>query len=805
MEKYIGAHRKGNPNDRFGFISGLYHTNLFIHDKEFVEDIDSYNGNNVFVTYRVKPSKFKKGAIEGYEGKTITNENDIDFLFNELYKILIKGEGQKLSIGNFSLLETIIGQLKKLNISQEKVTFFKDYFNDEYLQLLNSNRNDSFFLRIMNLGLKTFFFDEYESFNKKINEHQEKELLRQMGYDGADKYDALTETFFNNFQQFEKFFYQFPKVVNKEFIYKIILESESLPFENSFESIRRFVNIISGENITISDKYKLKREEKKRNVFGFTETRSNNFTGKKSETFVADKEEAFRLFSNLSTPKIRLYLWLNGLTDKFDFNDYKESVWQLQKEDQAIFIKRIFLWLALERTSLNIVDLSDIKVFNIEMYRKIKKEEPAKKYSNLDFNVSLLIYIISVFSNKTQFESNKIFEHFIEYVNDETEMEHIDFFYPECCGRTRGNKKEIVDNETKEYKINPETGLPEFEYSFYHHENDKPLFHEFCDGLKASDNRLGFPKPYSWCAGMPCFDPANSKSLDLEKWQDWTIVEFFQVLKIEYETNYLSALLGYINKANVLIERLKCKSCNKLMTPESQNQYAYFQHNRFSCKNSSCSEYNKTVYLSHCHSCGNYIDSRISKKCTQEGHQSGWYICDCCFSCCSTDSINRIIEKRRLNGLKYYGPSIGHDQLKTIFCYNCGDKMTLDLHFYNSQLEIIKSLKSNNNGFVEKKEEKNGNWRFRLDFGKIRNKLHEEGLQKLKNHGFKVTKANRENLYFVDRLISISVKCNNKECSYTEVFTPEKKKWKSFNDNHLYLSDKVKKFYISGNIDDLNE
>lgn len=261
MEKYIGTHRKGNHNDGFGFISGLYHTNLFIHDKEFIENIDSYNGQNVFVTYKVRKSKFKKGTNEGFEGKTISNENDIDFLINELNKILILNEDKNLTYGIFSLFEAIINQLKKLNISQERVAFFRDYFNDENVQLLISNKNDSIFIRIMKFGLSTFFSDEFENLSKKINEHQEKELLKQMGYDGADKYDALTETFFNNFSQFEKFFYQFPKVVNREFIYKIILESESLPFEDSFESIRRFVNLISGENVTISAKYKLKREE----------------------------------------------------------------------------------------------------------------------------------------------------------------------------------------------------------------------------------------------------------------------------------------------------------------------------------------------------------------------------------------------------------------------------------------------------------------------------------------------------------------------------------------------------------------
>jgi len=103
IEKYIGAHRKGNSNDGFGFISGMYHTNLFIHDKEFVEDIDFYNGHNVFVTYRVRPSKFKKGSNEGYEGKTISNENDIDFLINELNKILFPSKGKNLTYGNYSL------------------------------------------------------------------------------------------------------------------------------------------------------------------------------------------------------------------------------------------------------------------------------------------------------------------------------------------------------------------------------------------------------------------------------------------------------------------------------------------------------------------------------------------------------------------------------------------------------------------------------------------------------------------------------------------------------------------------------
>ena len=578
-----------------------------------------------------------------------------------------------------------------------------------------------------------------------------------------------------------------------------------MPFEDSFESIKHFVNIISGDALTFSYKYKLKIKQKGTSLSN-TNQLSNNYSNTlNKELFKIEREEIFKIFSNLSTPKIRLYLWLNGLSDEFDFHDYKEFVWQLEREDQALFFKRLFLWKSLGKTNFTLKELSEIKVFNIEMCRDARKSEPEKNFINLDFNVSLAVYILNVIAEKSDFNSNKIFEYLIEYVDDNAELQYLDFFYPECCGRTRGQKKPIINKETKEPKVNSETGLVEMEYSYYHSSKDKPLFHKFCDGQKSKDNKLEYPKPYSWCAGLPCFDPSNSKTSDKDNWQDWSILEFLHELNIKYDFNVLSSILAYINKANTLLERLKCISCNKLMIPTGDNRYAYFLHNTFSCRNKSCSERNKTVYLNHCHNkvCRNFIDSRISKRCThKENEGGGWYICDYCYSCCSTEALNKIRKTKESNKLNYNGPKSGHDELKKLFCYNCGGDMILDKDYYIAQLEIITKLcSSGTDAFVEKADENNGNWKFRLNFSNVYETSHNEGFQKLSKYGFRVTPANRAHLFFVDRLIAIAIKCQNLECSHHESFSPINSKWKAFNDSHLYLSDKVKKFYESGEID----
>ena len=347
MDKYIGIHRKGSIHDNFGFINSSIHTNLFIHDKEFHEDIDLYNGEKVYITYKIRPSKVKKGLNEGYEGKILLSETDSEFLLNELISRISNIKDSYQSNDEEKLCKELICQLDKLKIENSKLNFFKEYFTDSNVEQYIKKKVEYRKFELMRFGIQTFFPEYHEYIEKKINELIEKEILIQMGYEGTDKYDALTDVFFKDFSKFESYFYKFPEIVNKEFIYKIILESESLPFDKSFETIKRFVKII-----------------------------------KKSSQALKEKN-VFDLFSNLSTPKIRLYLWLNDLTEKFNFDEYKENIWALERKDQSLFIKKLFFWKSQSKINFTLKDLNDIKVFNIEAFRKIKEIEKDKKYHYL--------------------------------------------------------------------------------------------------------------------------------------------------------------------------------------------------------------------------------------------------------------------------------------------------------------------------------------------------------------------------------------------------------------------------------------
>lgn len=776
MSKSIGKHRKGNPNDNFGFINNHIILNLFIHDNQFRDDISRYKGQDVFVTFKVRKSIIKKGSSEGYEGSTLENEQDIDFLIEVLQKRVNKFKTDTKYSSIDELCKQIIIRLSNIPAPIEKVDFFKNYFIDTNLSDFIRNHRQTSKFSVMKFGLQTFFNNIHDDLEIKINEVDEDEILRQMGFHDENKYDVLTHLFFSDFKQFEKLFFRFPENVNKEFIYKIILESETLPFENSFESIKAFVNLINLNSSLI------------------------------------DSKNAFNLLSNLSTPKIRLYLWLNDLTDLFDFNEYKENIWSLERKDQSRFIKKIFYWKSIEKADFTLKDLMDIKVFNIKNFREVKKAHPEIDYINLDFNVSLLCFLLNSISELNQFNvglRDKLFEYFLEYVQDYKEIQRIDYFYPKCKGRTTGHKKSIIIHEFG--KSGEPLDIETFEYNYYHNNSDKPLHHNFCDGQLDVYNNLGFPsnKPYSWCTGLPCFDPSISKTHLEENYFDWTIVDFMQILNIPYEQKDLAFLLGYINKANLLIDRLKCHGCDNLLRPTNPNMLTSHVINNFQCTTPHCSEYNKKVYLNSClnKNCINIIDSRISKQCKHQDYSDywGWTICDSCYSCCETHVFNRTIERRRAQNKNWKGPQIGHDQSKQTFCYHCGEQMNLKINYYLEQQKIVKNIENSTTpNFVLEKHNNHGQIKFKLNFNELPFIKREKAINTLKSLGFKLTESWQNNIFYVERFVSVLLTCSNAECPNEELFTPTKPtNWKLFKDKHPYYIDAVKNFFETEGIEHL--
>src|SRR5690606_22187206 len=70
---------------------------------------------------------------------------------------------------------------------------------------------------------------------------------------------------------------------------------------------------------------------------------------------------------------------------------------------------------------------------------------------------------------------------------------------------------------------------------------------------------------------------------------------------------------------------------------------------------------------------------RDSVKCTPEGHDQGscgWYICNECHACCSTEKLldrKRVIESYYKS--EYKCQIVGHRELGIICCNNCGSEM----------------------------------------------------------------------------------------------------------------------------------
>lgn len=767
MEKLIGIHKKGNPNNKFGFINNSEINNLFIHDKEFNEDVNRFNGKEVFVSFQIRNSQIKKGYTEGYNGCTIESETDVDLLISFLKTIINVKPSLFPEFQKIKLCKELIVKLKDLSAAQEKTVIFPNYFQGDIDQLIIEYSSSSEFL-IMKFGLEIFYPVKNTEIESLIEKNQELKLLREMGFQGADKYEALTKLFFANYELFEKFYYKFPQNVSKEFIYKIILESETLPFESSFESLRKFVELIKMNHSTI------------------------------------ESENAFTLFSNLSTPKIRLYLWLNNLTDVFNFDEYKEHVWLLERKDQSIFVKKLFYWKSINKIDFTLDNLNEIKVFNISNFRDIKQLHTDVDFNNLDFNVSLLVFILGNISGLNNKDNNfmaHFFEYFLEYVQDYKEIQRIDYFYPKCIGRTRGQKKSVIIPEFGENgePIDIET----FEYSYFHNENDKPLYHNFCDGVLDTKNILDFPtdKSYCWCTGLPCFNPSNTYQTQKKDYQEWTIIDFLRILNLPFQQKNISYLLGYINKTNLLIDRLKCSGCNNLLNPSNQNKSTYHVINNFHCNTVNCTEFNKQVYLNHCHNkhCSNIIDSRVSKKCKHDGYDDywGWTICDSCYSCCSTKKYLSIRNRREQQGNTWNGPTIGHDELTKTFCYHCGDKMKLQINFYEKQLRLINNiLNSKNQNFVKAREKKNGKWKFTLDFNILPIYDRENKIEILKNAGFQIVETKVNNVLNVNHLYTVALMCVNENCKNKEIFTPIKtSNWKPFSDNHKKLIEAVEMFF----------
>lgn len=216
----------------------------------------------------------------------------------------------------------------------------------------------------------------------------------------------------------------------------------------------------------------------------------------------------------------------------------------------------------------------------------------------------------------------------------------------------------------------------------------------FCEGrpMPQLDPRLRIK--YWWCAGKACYASCTNE-LPKSNWNDLKLLDFLKIFNFnldEYNhvgdlvqnSQYLK-LVGLINRAILMFNKLKCDECGHLLFPEDMSHYASHNFVKFRCVNSECS-CKETIYLNHClqSTCKNVIDSRISKQCSND-----LYICDVCGTCCSQTMFQKRLDKltrnsqadtthkyKTIESLKYkIFHQLGHYELLKYYCYKCAGPM----------------------------------------------------------------------------------------------------------------------------------
>lgn len=183
-----------------------------------------------------------------------------------------------------------------------------------------------------------------------------------------------------------------------------------------------------------------------------------------------------------------------------------------------------------------------------------------------------------------------------------------------------------------------------------------------------------------WCKGKECFkNSLSNQVLEIcSNYKSYTLFHITEILNYKLINitpignepekiirNYVPQLMKAIKKYN----RLRCKKCGHLLF--ANNEGTYNQHFYFSCRNNSCQERGKLVYLNYCYKCKKgLIDSRETLQC--DNH---WYICPSCVSCCDDNLIERLIQrdvtsKRTSKWIKMKGK--GHNNKNIFFCPTCG-------------------------------------------------------------------------------------------------------------------------------------
>lgn len=444
-------------------------------------------------------------------------------------------------------------------------------------------------------------------------------------------------------------------------------------------------------------------------------------------------------FYEVSADYIKVKLWLSDLIQKEDYGIYQSNFVFLNTSDQQRFIRKLFYLLS--------KNSDNISYDKIAALRNLTYSFSEGKKFQLDFTCNIILASIDSVKGGSFLDEESIFSILTKHIeNDTASLLSLNGFFEKCNGRS-------IPNETRETEEGGKSIVSLKQIPI-------PRNVEFCEGVRFNED--GRDRTYKhdcwWCRGGSCY--AANQALQLPKhYNDYTLANFFSILNIHFDKKEYFDFLGLLNKINIYLKHLNCRSCNHILKPNKEGYYSYYRISNFICSNSKCDN-KQTVYLNHClggkktaikSRCDNLIDSRDTVRCNYSKHQPrdnyekyGPYVCNLCGSCCSQKSLekkhNELIERKwkMQPGLDWkVRNKVGHLERSEIFCYKCGTEMVNNEQEYK---EFVDRLEKPDNTFkVLKKGTNNYGFWYMV-------KADEDFFEKARQVGLRVSDTKGEDL-----------------------------------------------------------
>ncbi|MFN8438124.1 MAG: cold shock domain-containing protein [Cytophagales bacterium] len=652
-EKYIGLVKWFHDQARdanYGFIQHAKLGDLFFHERsiEQGQDIKSFR-ENAIVVFIAQESKKHKGKLEAVGVKYLDNETDLNFLFSHFLLILTeKGKYSDYNTIQKGVHSKIISLLEKLTdkqIIEQLFERFQNYVNEQIQ--LKSITDEEYLKGLLKVG-KGFFPDNYKQIAETVEKNISVELAHKLWLDSfleICQIDYVASSILSAPEQTQqKIFNRCSEDDKTNIFFKVLYSFDKIDTEANLKIVKQLLSL--------------------------------------SKKFASEQDGKILAETIKNCPDyFKLSLWLEDYHETLDFQTYKLYTVTLSPKDQKRFVKKVLKYIHEEKVNISLEDLTSLNVIDFETSKLAEQIDNSK----LDYSTSIILNVISELKTQTNLETRKditsaqhrIYDLIIRQIKQPKDILQISGFFDECEGRC-GVSVHEEKNDAGEI-INRTV-------SFNRNEHNKAKNHPICDGRKAVNKTTKEPVlsdekvEFWWCANQKCFKPSRQLHSSTD-WEKYSLLDFLTILKVDFKETDLEIYLNIINKANRFLKHLNCRECNHILYPKGKSQYAFYGISHFACKTDDCSEKGKEIYLSHCLNgyCEMEIDSRDSVKCKPNGLEAescGWYVCNYCNSCCSSEQLQR--RKWVYDNVmhsEYKCHLEGHRNLGVISCNKCGDPM----------------------------------------------------------------------------------------------------------------------------------